>query len=524
MPTINPELIPLVKNEPKMHVLLKGFVAPPSVGMRLSPEILVLELFREVFFQSTEDSHNSSRELSPEFRLKSGHHYFSEGERAVIYCLEGRRKAKKTDQGPRFYAPAYPHIARGAWLSKHRERTIGKLLFEGAFSQWLWWGSADSVTAKEKHCELVEVVVRALAGNTKDSNGTPIQDILAAASGAQLAPEKIRVATETLIDASGHEDHVLKGVADPLSERVSLDFLELCRAERELPRLLWLRLLMTFLRFALPMWFLARLEITILLRDLLVGVLDGGPVPRIEDVQTRLRDRGSCLLTPSLTRSRLLFDRVSRYIRSRVELNVIIHLLEQLSPEKIKGKKLVLKQVSKGHFGLTELFTMAAEASGEFRASDDVARGAPSFETSLARISENYPVWKNPLNCGQGRNISEFFRVLYKGESGHEEGGHLLIREGRSDATGFRTFPGPLLLQLIAFLAFRAKDADRRIVGGGSGLNLSDIENHFKIYGINFGAAAETRPLLTRELQNLGLLVGSPDAGSSVEVIVPFLR
>jgi hypothetical protein len=524
MPTISPDLIPPAKNEPKMHAMLKGFVAPPSVGMRLSPEILVLELFREVFFQKPEDSHSSTRELSPEFLSESGHHYFSAGERAVIHCAKGRRKqTKKMARDSIFYAPAYPHIARGAWLSKNRERIIGKLLFEGAFPQWLWWESADSEASKANQHAAVEQVIQALAGSAKVSGGIPIQDILAAASGAQLDSETIRTASETLKDATGRDDHVLKGEADPLSERVSLDFLQLCDAERELPRLLWLRLLMTFLRFALPMWFLARLEITVLLRQMLVEVLEGGPVPSIEEVRGKLRQRGSCLLTPSLTRSRLLYERVSRYIRCRVELNAMIYLLEQLRPEQITGKKLVLNQASKGQIGLSELFSVAAGASGEMKASEAV-RGCPSFETSLARISEAYPAWRNPYAHGQGKNINEFLMVLYKAETGDEEGGHLLIREGRSDSAGFRTFPGPLLLQLMAFLAFRAKGADGRIVGGGTGLNLRDIENHFKTYGIDFGSAAETRPLLTRELQNLGLLVGSPDAGSSVAVTVPFLR
>jgi hypothetical protein len=53
-------------------------------------------------------------------------------------------------------------------------------------------------------------------------------------------------------------------------------------------------------------------------------------------------------------------------------------------------------------------------------------------------------------------------------------------------------------------------------------LVLSDVENHFREYGIEFGMTAGASPKLISELQGLGLLVGSPDAGDSVSVKNPF--
>ena len=76
----------------------------------------------------------------------------------------------------------------------------------------------------------------------------------------------------------------------------------------------------------------------------------------------------------------------------------------------------------------------------------------------------------------------------------------------------------PMLIKTVVYLAARIK-ARTNLIGR---LVLSDVENHFKFYGIEFGVAAGARPRLISELQELGLLNGSPDAGDSVEVKSPF--
>jgi hypothetical protein len=75
-----------------------------------------------------------------------------------------------------------------------------------------------------------------------------------------------------------------------------------------------------------------------------------------------------------------------------------------------------------------------------------------------------------------------------------------------------------MLIKTVVYLAAKVK-AQNNPIGR---LVLSDVENHFKIYGIEFGVAAGARPRLISELQDLGLLNGSPDAGDSVEVRSPF--
>jgi len=119
-----------------------------------------------------------------------------------------------------------------------------------------------------------------------------------------------------------------------------------------------------------------------------------------------------------------------------------------------------------------------------------------------------------------GKNIDEFFRVLYQSEIGDESGGYLLTSAGKGAKRGFMVFPGQLLLKAMAYLSAR----DKQLSHGSSGgiLVLQDVEDHFAKYGIDFSNAADARPRLMEKLQSMGLLRGSPDAGSSVAVEIPY--
>ncbi len=100
--------------------------------------------------------------------------------------------------------------------------------------------------------------------------------------------------------------------------------------------------------------------------------------------------------------------------------------------------------------------------------------------------------------------------------------GFQVLNQGKVFLTGKIIYLFSMLLQTVAALAADAKHNMESTVAGGGRLVLADIEEHFAIYGINFSQAADARPLLMQELQALGLLSGSPDAGSSVAVVYPF--
>jgi hypothetical protein len=184
-----------------------------------------------------------------------------------------------------------------------------------------------------------------------------------------------------------------------------------------------------------------------------------------------------------------VLGRIREYVRCRVELNVMLYAVAKMKPSEFSERNTVVTTNSSGdHIKLSELLLVARRASETLKA-EPRCQEAGSVATCIARYSEQFAAWRDPLTSGQGKNINEFLRVLYRAERGDEAGGHLLVRSGRSDTTGFRVFPGQMLLQLLAMLAARAKQD-----GAGTGrLVLKDIEDHFEEYGINFSMAAEAR-------------------------------
>ena len=513
--------IKVTRNEPRMHAA-SGFLSLPSVAMRLAPEILILELFRDTFFASKRDENSQTRELAPDLRDKDNNLIFGEGERAVIFAFRGRRKQAKQSREDPFYAPAYPGLAAHAWLSKNRERVVARLLFNGAFAQHLWGSSDEGAASTERQRKVIELMVAAFSGTVKKhkGDGQEYADILAACLPDQGRTADASEAAESLRDLTGSSKTVFRADKDELAARIFHDFELLCQAESTMPRLLWLRLMMTYLRFALPMWLLAQMRMTVLTHGWMLQALSGGAVPDDAAILAALANRNRGLIRPTLTASGEVPGRIRQYIRCRVELNVMLYALEQLRPQEMGQREITTTTVGKTKVKLSDLLLIAQKASKDLM-EDPLCKAAGSPATFVARHAERFPAWRDPLSNGQGKNIDEFLRVLYRAERGDEAGGHLLVRQGRGDSAGFRVFPGQMLLQTIALLAARAKQGGGNVTGGGK-LVLRDIEDHFEEYGINFSLAAEARPLLMAELQSLGLLAGSPDAGSSVAVTSPY--
>ncbi|MEX0288200.1 MAG: hypothetical protein AB3N14_03745 [Flavobacteriaceae bacterium] len=289
--------------------------------------------------------------------------------------------------------------------------------------------------------------------------------------------------------------------------------------QSRLPRLHWVRLLMTYLRFSLPMWLLAQMRITVLVHSWVLQALEGESFSDERYILKELAGRNRAQIRPTLLPTTEISNRIKEYMRSRIELNIILYGLSKICPERFNNDKIIVSTNSgSNRVTLSELILFAHKASDSAKSDEACLAAGGNVATMIKRYSEQFAAWRDPLNCGQGKNIDEFLRVLYKDNRGDEAGGYLLEKKGRGETAGFRVFPGQLLLQLVTSLSSSAKARE----GGGGKLVLQDIEDHFSVYGVDFTLAAEARPSLIDELQSLGLLAGSPDAGNSVAVTSPF--
>lgn len=512
-------------NEPKMHPLVrKGFVFVPSAGMRLAPEVLILELMREIFYSSHHGGSSGTKELKPDAKDDNSSFLFTPGERAVLHAMRGRRKKSRLSDTKEFFAPAYPSLARLGWIGKNRERVVRNFLLSGPIAQYLWGEGADSENGKTAQRDLAITVMEALVGNQSCVDGQlKNRELLAATIGPEGFDADRELPKSNFIEKTGYSPVMMETPNDELAVRVTNDFLAVCQIEGDIPRMQWLQLLMTFLRFSLPMWLLAQMQITKHLHSWLLKAADSGCIVDRKEAEKEIANRNRGLLHPTLTPTRELLEHIENYMKCRVELNIFLYCLEQVRPDHVEGKRITYTAHGQEALAFEDLLVLARDASSDIKSLEryKAVAGDEVVRTFLTREGEQFSAWRNPLMRGQGKNIDEFFRVLYRAEVGDEGGGYLLEPGGRGAKRGFQVFPGQLLLKTIAYLSAQRKWSNDALRGAGK-LVLHDLEEHFGQYGVDFSTAADARPLLMEELQTMGLLTGSWDAGSSVAVSCPY--
>lgn len=522
-------------NEPKLYdIFKKSFVFLPSAGARYAPELLILELFRELFYQYQYDNSNPKNKKA-NTALKPGLNpdlFVDRNERILLQVFKGRKK-RISQQGGEYYAPPYPSLARKAWFGANRERIIKNFLLEGPLAQYF---SSKPGQSQEKN-DFIDAFVEALVGQysyisgvagKESRKGSEILSLLVNSStdefdynkGIDIAKDKLgKYLSKNSEQQESDVGDLIDNVEDTFAATIFYDVITLCKLEKIIPRIQWIYVFMTFLRFATPMWMLAQMQITSLIHGWVINAIDSGTPISDQDIIKAIQNRNRGLLHPTTIQTRELQDRIERYIKHRVELNFLIELLERIEPASNIGKKqLTVSREGSSYITIAKFLDKVRNLRNAIKNDDDFSRFSPCGNISqyLARKGEGYAAWRNPLQKGQGKNIDEFFRALYKDTAGDEMGGYLLTPKGRGINRGFLVFPGQLLLKLVAYLAYASK--------GYSMLLLEDIENHFNKYGIDFYSAADSRPMLISELQNMGLLKGSPDAGNSVTVSTPFDR
>ena len=251
------------------------------------------------------------------------------------------------------------------------------------------------------------------------------------------------------------------------------------------------------------MWMLAHLRITIMVRDWVLSAAMKEAIPTVDEMVSAIRKRHEGLLHPSSSPTREVFEHVEAYMRARVELRLLVRVVETINTERFRAatgevKTLSLDQQGARFITLGDLLDLTRNCDWS-----TVVDGK-TLRQWLTREAEKYPAWRSPRTRGQGKNIDEFIRVLYR-SADDDSGSGLLIR---CPATTTKIVPGHRLLQLFAFLAAQAKSRSRGKERGK--LVLRDIEQHLYDYGIDFRSSSFGRPLLIEKLMEGGFLVGQP--------------
>ena len=505
----NLNLIP-TKFESGWHKTIgDSFLYMPQSGARVSADDLVLELYREVFFEKRGEG-KALKRIDPEEMQEDGKPVFEDYEKQSLYMARGRTKQTAMHQKQNdFYTPLYPSLARRSWFRKNEVRAIVNYLLN-VIAQHL-------STDMSKKDNFIEIFYKALLGKCDDSliggdiAGLKIDRLKGCVSeddGRNKLSDLCEYASKSLFKLQSKEP-------DSLSKTIFDDLKNLCELESSLDRLQWMSLLKTFLRFSTSVWLLSQMKMTIILRDKLLSILAGDSDCDVDAtwVDAMSQSRHRQLFKPSMTaKKHQLEEYVQQYVKARNELNVLVALVEKYSPTKDwSNKTLTLHEGSKNNLGILELMD-----SG-FNIKSNLAHdlNGSNLRVMLTRHCEGYPAWGFPVNpdSGPAKTYCEYLLVLRKMEKGDEDGGYLIIPSKQKNSA-YKIFPGNLMLRLITYLAAKA-NTDKKLI-------IADVENHFKNYGLDFGEKGEIREVLIKSLQDMGLLKGSPDAGDSVAVQNPY--
>ena len=489
-----------------INLIDESFMERRASGTIDAPEILLLELFRECFYNKL---HNTALPRSRMCHLSPSNDGLAGdiSAEAGTYALRGRAKKMHKGVSSDFYAPSYPNIAQYAWFRKGKEVGIRQFLFRGPLRQHFCHKN-DEVGARA----FAEKFISALKGSREDD----FLWILA----KDVTSKNMKNDSQAVDDLLSHiynvsPNNIIKSDdEDILAATIFEDLDFLCDLESQIPRQLWLQLLMTFLRIATPIWLLAQMELTIKLHEWIVGVLDQEiPIPSEKDIIKSVLGRNEKLLQATIDPSRALTDKIEFYVKCRIELINLIVLLSdaEKNPDLLNATSCL---VTKGG-GATEISVKDLLNKFDKHRDDIIKRfkNNPkiSVRDALVREGERFKAWKKPLDTGVGDTIKEFFATMRKYDSGDDGAGYLL--EYQKNVMSYVVFPGHRLMQLFAFLA--GKDKQGQVL-------LSDIEDHFSSYGVDFSVCARARSKLTKEYQRIGLLKGSPDAQRSAAVSKPF--
>jgi hypothetical protein len=329
---------------------------PKSLGMRQVPELLIIELFREVcFIPHRPSDENKARELMPTSEL-------ADGEVALLYIARGRGKGARNVQRKAYFGPLFPALARNAWQRKEAERVISSQFLERPLAQYIINNNIDARV-------FCADVVAALFGGTRSEDG--VNDVFTeilrtiefdnTAVGLATPEEAVDKLTARIL---GAEDDILGGrVNDVLATTIGRDFHNLCKMADTMPRIMWMELLKSFLRLALPSWLLAHMRITVLLRDWTLSAF-GGSVTDDKIVESGIASRWQGIFHPTQTGSNEVRLHIENYVKARVELSLLTYLVRHaLGAESISGV-LTTSKNGKGRVPIPDWLLKCRDAGG----------------------------------------------------------------------------------------------------------------------------------------------------------------
>ena len=218
------------------------------------------------------------------------------------------------------------------WLRKKDPAVIKSLFLGGAFAQHVFRPETEEKKRKFKE-EYLPAVINSFLGKTSQT-----ADFFSLASGKldDLSEDEARTKEEAVAQfydiASASSQKAMDMTTrsdDPLSAKIYEDFGNLCELSGKIARYNWIQLLSAFLGIGTCSWVLSKMRLTVYYNQWLKEVISNGSmgVLNAEFIERKLKERHKALFIASNKASPKIFQHVEEYMKSRVELIILLQEL-----------------------------------------------------------------------------------------------------------------------------------------------------------------------------------------------------
>lgn len=307
-----------------------------------------------------------------------------------------------------------------------------------------------------------------------------------------------------------------KRVEGPISpaEAFARDLMELLPLKRRLTRRQWCALVEALLRLGLASYVLWICRLNAIAWRYALGVLDGQSVPTEADVERELwtcHYGSGAFLDAGHNADPCLRRQIEAYAVARVGINLVLHLLDERGSELEKRK-------------VVEPVPAAEQLCHMLRSIQEGRRHLGSDPAAAVLDQLGSIVEKNATRVagrsGSPKNLYEFLAYTLQRRGAREasfnqhDQGYLLAKPSTARNAPWVVRPGPALLLAISHLTCKELS--------GAPATLQHLAGHFAAYGVRISTGDLQEGTVERDLEDLGLVVDSPDAGGGRVVLDPF--
>lgn len=304
------------------------------------------------------------------------------------------------------------------------------------------------------------------------------------------------------------------------AERFVDDLYKVVALKRFLTRRQWTVLVEALLRLGLSMHVLWLCRLNVLIWSLAVEAMATGHLPTLAEVERRgwsVHLGGDPLLELGQDANPAIRNRVREFVQARLGINLLLHAMDdagctmdrEIAPgdgvSPASALAVFLGHVSQHRHVLAE--------------SIDQAFGTSSPEGAAAVLADGNPRIMN-ASSGFGKNVTEFIRysltqLLTKDEEQKAyDQAYVLHRKSAATNTPRPFQPGPATLIVLVHACCRAQV--------GIPASVDDFRSYLEEYGIRAPTGELQGGATARDLERLGLVVDSPDAGGGRLLVDPF--